>query len=341
MSKSILEKKKILYIGVKFYHYHLEIVQKLTNDYGASVTFFPERDTSIKYGIVNRLLPSYLERYQELHYKKILKQIKNQKFDYLLVIRGFKMPLWFVKKIKLHNPNIKTINYQWDSNTNSPFVNLDPRFNILPEFDAKISFDYKDVKDFEELTYGPTFYTDEIRQIGLKKKPILPEYDLFYFGSYLPERYKGLLNFINYAAENNYKLKTYFYMPIRYYLIERLKGVKIDRSLIKLKPMNRAEYLKLFEQSKAIVDVSNEKQSGMAMRVIDALGSGKKVITTNNWIMHDEVYDSRQVHVIDVHQIEIPSDFLRDEHIYPPKEQFTLDNWINRIFIDCFNSKSL
>ena len=123
MLKDTFNGKRVLFIGVKFYDYHLEIKRKM-EEYGASVSFFSERDTSIKYGIVNRLFHSKLDKYQELHYSSVLKKTDQIKFDYLFVIRGFKMPLSFVKTIKKKNPGIKCIMYQWDANTNSPFINL-------------------------------------------------------------------------------------------------------------------------------------------------------------------------------------------------------------------------
>ncbi|TCD02000.1 hypothetical protein EZ449_19585 [Pedobacter frigidisoli] len=336
MSRPELQNKNILYIGVKFYYYHLQLIEKLEKNYGGNVTYFPERDTSIKYGIVNRLLPSHLEAYQEKHYKKILKQISNKKFDYFLVIRGFKMPLWFVKTVKELNPGIKAINFQWDSNTNSPFLNLNDDYNILPEFDVKLSFDYQDVQNHPEIQYSPTFYTDEIKAMGEKTASKDFEYDLFYFGSYLPERYKGLLDFIEFAKVNNYSLKMHFYMPIRYYIIERLKGVDIDWKLIKLSTMSRGQYIANLEKSKTIIDVSNTKQSGLAMRVLDALGSGKKVITTNKWVASDPVFDASQIAIINLNKIEVPINFIEDNTKFAPKNGFTMDNWIERVFIESF-----
>ncbi|WP_231427169.1 hypothetical protein [Pedobacter sp. Leaf250] len=328
--------KKILYIGVKFYYYHEQLIDKLEKNYGAAVTYFPERDTSIMYGIVNRLKPSKLTAYQELHYKRILKQIINKKFDYFLVIRGYKMPTWFVKKIKEINPGIKTIYYQWDSNTNSPFMNQEQKYNVLAEFDAKFSFDYKDVQDYPELSYSPTFYTDEIMAMGEHPSNTI-KFDLFYFGSYLPERYTGLLKFMEFAKANDYILKSHFYMPIRYYIIERLKGTKIDLKLIKFNKMSREEYILNLSRSKTIIDVSNAKQSGMAMRVLDALGSGKKVITTNQWVKNDPSYDPNQIAIIDISAIKLPINFIEDKTILSLKKEFTMNKWIERIFIKSFN----
>ena len=332
-----LRNKNILYIGVKFYYYHQQLIDKLESSYGARVDYFPERDTSILYGIINRLSPANLEAYQELHYKRVLRQIMDKEYDYFLVIRGFKMPVWFVKKLKELNPSLKLINYQWDSNANSPFINTSTHYNILPEFDVTLSFDYKDVSDYPQLSYSPTFYTDEIKALGQQGETGKHQYDLFYFGSYLPERYAGLQKFIAYAKANNYSLKSHFYMPIRYYIIERLKGVKIDWKLIRLTKMSREDYIANLANAKTIIDVSNAKQSGMAMRVLDALGAGKKVITTNKWVAQDSIFDPRQIAIIDIENISLDKNFIEDTSPLPRKKEFTMDRWIERIFLESFN----
>ncbi|MBO3273555.1 hypothetical protein, partial [Hymenobacter defluvii] len=102
--------------------------------------------------------------------------------------------------------------------------------------------------------------------------------------------------------------------------------------LIKFNPMNRKEYLRIFSQSKAIVDVSNAKQTGMAMRVIDAIGSGKKVLTTNTWVRLQDDYNPHYMHVIDLRKIEIPNLFLENETIESSKD-YSIDKWLKNLFI--------
>ncbi|MBO3273560.1 hypothetical protein, partial [Hymenobacter defluvii] len=154
MLEEVFENKNVLFIGVKFYEYHLAIKQKM-EQYGAAVSFFAERDTSILYGIVNRLLPQRIDSFQKMHYESILKAIAKKKFDYLLVVRGYRMPLSFVKTVKARNPGIKTIMYQWDANVNSAYLNLDEEYNLIPEFDKVFSFDYKDVEQNPWIKYSP------------------------------------------------------------------------------------------------------------------------------------------------------------------------------------------
>ena len=329
MLKETFNGKKVLFIGVKFYDYHLEIKRKM-EEYGASVTFFAERDTSIKYGIVNRLFHSKLDEYQQLHYSSILKKVEGVKFDYLFVIRGFKMPLSFVQAIKAKNPGIKCVMYQWDANANSQFINLPGKLNVLPEFDKIYSFDLKDVEENEFLTYSPTFHTDEFLQMTDNSTADCT-YDFFYFGSYLPERYAGLLKFKKLAEKQGFKLKTHFYMSYRYYQIEKLKGTVLDKSLISFKLMTRGEYLDLLKKSKAVVDVSNAKQTGLAMRVIDAVAAGKKVLTSNKWIVKEPCYNPNQIQIIDINDITIPEGFL-DGKIDLAKPDFTIERFLTNMF---------
>ncbi|QJX45948.1 hypothetical protein HMJ29_02935 [Hymenobacter taeanensis] len=330
MLKEVFNNKKVLFIGVAFYEYHLEIKNKM-EQYGAEVTFFAERDTSIKYGIVNRLFPSYLDAYQQKHYTSILKKIANQKYDYLLVIRGLRMPASFVRAVKAMNPGITCIMYQWDANINSPFLDLEEGYNITGEFDKVLSFDFQDVEQNPWIKYSPTFYIDEVKELANKTKTEPKKIDFFFFGSYLPERYKGLIKFRDYAAQHGYTLHSHFYMSYRYYLIERLKGTQLDKSLISFKPMSRKEYLALFNKSKAIVDVSNAKQTGLAMRVIDAIGTGKKVLTTNKWVTKEPSFNPDQIAIIDLNNIELPPSFLEKE-IEASTADYSLDKWLENIF---------
>ncbi|TGD81163.1 hypothetical protein [Hymenobacter wooponensis] len=330
MLQEVFKNKKVLFIGVAFYEYHLEIIKKI-EEHGAEVTFFAERDTSIKYGIVNRLLPFWLDEYQQKHYTSILKKIANKEFDYFLVIRGLRMPLSFVRAVKAMNPGIKSIMYQWDANVNSPFLELENGYNITGEFDKVLSFDYKDVEQNPWIKYSPTFYIDEVKELATKSKNERKEIDFFFFGSYLPERYAGLVKFKEFANQHGYKLHSHFYMSYRYYLIERLKGTKLDKSLISFAPMSRKEYLTLFNKSKAIVDVSNAKQTGMAMRVIDAIGTGKKVLTTNAWVTKEPSYNPEQIAIIDLNDIKLPPSFLEKE-LEPSRVDYSLNKWLENIF---------
>src|SRR5215217_2036239 len=192
--------KNILIVGVKFYHYNEEIISKLEKS-GANVTFFHERDITIKHAIIDAFFNQYMMAWQEKHYAGILKQIAGKQFDYLLVIRGFMMPLDFVDRVKQLNAGIKTIMYQWDS-----LHNWDYREKI-PLFDRSYTFDYNDAEQLG-LKYVPTFHTDEFSNL----QPVKIEYDLFFFGNFTRERYDKMQELIAFAQSRGYRLKTHLYM---------------------------------------------------------------------------------------------------------------------------------
>lgn len=320
--------KKILFIGLKFYHFHDEIIKKIES-YGAEVLFFPERNTSLLFGLVNRLYRKKLDWLQDRHFKSIQKKLKNVDFDYFFVIRGFKMPRWFVEWVKSSNPGVKTIMYQWDANSASPYLNLESGYDIVGLFNSVYSFDFRDVQENSDLLkYIPTFTVDEIQNLPSNTPQL---YDFFYFGSYLPQRYQGMLKFQEYLAGTNHKLKIYFFMEWRYFWIERIKGEKLNSKLLHHKKMDRHQYFKWFSESKVIVDVSNPQQTGLALRVIDALAAGKRVITTNKWILNEPGIDPDQVCIVNMDSIHIPEDFFAEKEFNRPN--YTIDKWLHRIFI--------
>ncbi len=315
-----LKGKKILFIGVKFYHFNDEIINKL-NRIGSEVHFFHERNVSIKYGLAKNFFPKHVNSIQDNHYQHILRKVGDKKFDYLFVIRGYKMEPWFIEKLKANSPNLYTILYQWDSVTN---WECDYRY-LIPYFDSVKTFDYKDSLDLN-LEYVPTFHTDEFASI----KTVNPEYDLFYFGGYSTPRYEFLKRIKSYAKENNIKLKSHLAISLKYFLKEWLSGRKLDASLLSFKKLNKQEYLRLFKASNIIVDYANEMQTGITMRSLDALGAGKKILTSNEYIKNEPGYNPNQIQIFNPAHINIDHEFLSNRSF--PNLNYSIEKWLDKIF---------
>ena len=103
-----LSNKKILFIGPVFHDYHSAIIKKL-EELDAEVSFYPERKYNVTFKLFNTFCKSLLTRYQQKHYSEIIDKVKNSEFDYLLVIRGYMMPVSFLEKIKMLFPKMKTM----------------------------------------------------------------------------------------------------------------------------------------------------------------------------------------------------------------------------------------
>ncbi|MBL0738862.1 hypothetical protein JI750_18345 [Flavobacterium sp. GN10] len=316
-----LRDKKILFIGPVFYDYH-SIIQKHLENLGAKVFFFPERDYSIKFTVVNNLFNKKLDKLQEKHYDSILESSKEISFDFLFVIRGYKMTKFFLETFKKRNARAQTIMYQWDSDNNNKFLHLISSFNKV------LSFDRQDALN-NNLIYLPLFYTNDIENI--KNTLVDNKYDVLYFGYFIRERYDMMLKVIDFANKNDLVLKTFLYVPFSVYIKELLKGNKIDFKLINFNPLCRADYLDLLSKSKAIVDTSSLTQSGLSMRVIETIGAGKKLITSNKNIALENFYNSQQVYIYESELVDTILPFLNSD-LFSIDSNLSLKNWICKIF---------
>lgn len=322
-NQQLIEKisgKSILFIAPKFYHYNSEMVRKMES-YGAEVTFFYERDVSILHAIIDAFVKSLQEFWKDRHYRNILKEIKTKHFDYLFVINGSGLKGWFVEGVKRLNPNIKTIMYQWDSRQNREY------FSKIQYFDKTMSFDFADARELS-LKYVPTFHVDEFSNLPEGKL----KYDLFFYGNFTWERYEKMIELKNYANELGLSIHTHLFISWKRYLMERLKGVPILAKNVSFKRMTKESYLKLFTESRIIVDLTTNTQTGIAMRVLDALGAGKKIITNNPHIINEPSYNKEQILIIDPENFYFPKEFLEPKSF--PKHDYTIDKWLAGIFID-------
>lgn len=323
-----LKYKKILFIGPIFHDYHKTIINKLI-DRQCEVTFFPERRYNLKFKILNNFRQSSLIKYQNRHYAKILDKIEGQHFDYLLVIRGYMMSSSFIESIRKQFPDIKIIMYQWDSDLTNPFSHL------IPYIDKVFTFDYRDFSSLKGTDYLPLFYSNEILSIRNHSHSEY-EYDFFLLGWYLPERYDALIAFKKFAKENNYRVKSYIYIPFTSYIKEIAKGVKLDKSVIYFKPLKRKKYLEILSKSRAIVDVSNKNQTGLAIRIIEAIGAGAKIVTNNYRVKNELLYSEENFTIINTEEPYVSPSFmqsnLRSEDNNDLLNCYSIDSWIDCLF---------
>lgn len=320
----MLNNKKILFIGPVFHDYHLLIKENLIL-LGAEVTFFPEREYGFIFKIINNFFNKNLKKHQNNHYSQIFKQFDVSNFDYLFVIRGYMLSAEFLTEFKNKNRKAKTIMYQWDSDRTNPFSHL------LNYFDIKYSFDFEDCRLNPSLKYLPLFFSDDISKgsiIPVKDK----KYDFFFMGWYFPERYEAVLKFNDFAIKNKFNIKCFLYLPFTSYIKELIKGTKINNQIVSLKPMSRKEYLNILKNSKVMVDVSNPNQTGLAMRVIEALALNTKILTNNYNIKNDtQIFSEDYISFLNENEPTINESFLISETNSSVK-LLSLKEWLINIF---------
>lgn len=319
-----LHQKKILFIGPKFHEYEV-LIQNELELAGASVDFYAERSYKIDFTIINNFFKSHLANYQGRHYNKILKSINNNEYDYLFVIRGYKLTENFLQTFKRINPKSQMIMYQWDSEKTNPFS------HIINFFNKVNSFDFEDCKNYN-IEYLPLFFTRDITQYQNSSKTY--EFDFFFMGVFFEERYQALIKFKDYCFNNGYKLKPFLFMPFTTRLKYLLKGKKLDNSIISFKHMDRKEYLEILNKSKVMVDVSNPNQTGLSMRVIEAMAIGTKVLTNNLNLKKDKyIGHNSLVYFFNEKAVDLNFDFINTtESVDSSKMIFTLHHWLEKLF---------
>ncbi len=318
--------KKVLFIGPKFHNYEKMIKGELENK-GASVVFYPERSYGYDFNIINNFFPSKLESFQNRHYNDILEKCEGESFDYLFVIRGYMMPSSFLKVFRSNNPSAVLIMYQWDSQKTNPFMHL------IGLFDKVKTFDFKDHSDLS-IEYVPLFYTLDVQKISSSASKMY-DYDFFFMGFFFPERYEAVKKFKIYCEENGYKLKPFLFMPITTRIKYFFKRVALDKSIVSFKPMERKEYLSILKSSRVMVDVSNPRQTGLAMRVIESLACGTKIATNNRNIQKSKkISESGMVSLFDLKNIEIDKTFVYSDFCTSENLVLSLPDWIDLVFSD-------
>ena len=97
------------------------------------------------------------------------------------------------------------------------------------------------------------------------------------------------------------------------YLYKRLfeKDFKgFDYKKLSFKSLNGDQIIELYNQSKVILDINHPGQKGLTMRTFEAIGAGKKLITTNSEIKKYPFYNKTNFLVIDRKNIRLNKDFF-------------------------------
>lgn len=317
-----LENKKVLFVGPVFYDYHI-IIQKKIQELGADVTFYPEMKAAFFFAILNTLSSHLIVLSQKIYYYYLWLSVKNENYTHFLLIRGYKIPSFFIEKLKKKNKDIECIMYQWDSNKNDPY------YHLIDYFDKVYTFDYKDFCEVESLRFLQLFYTEDIKMLNKTETDL--KYDFFCLSAFTLNRYNSLVSFMKFCQEKKYNLKSYCYIPYKTYIkYKYLKRIPLDKKNLSFKSLPRDKYLEYLDDSAIVVDFNHANQTGLSMRVIETYGARKKIFTTNTSILNNPIYSSNWVQILDLDSIKTPQ--YTDDVNLDQKEDLSFDTWIKTLF---------
>lgn len=326
------QNKKILFFSVKLFNYENIIADKL-RALGAMVDYYDERPSNSIFtkGII-RLKRDFYNLKIYKYYNEILKNIENNKYDYFFLIKGEVVPQYFIDKIKLFNPDIILLYYTFDSFENNP-----NGLNILKNFEKKYTFDSKDSESFN-LKFRPLFFADDYYRLNNENQP---KFDLLFIGTAHSDRYIISEKVGKWCQEKKLKNFAFYYSPSRivflFFKLFDSSFKKFNYNKIAFSSLKHKEILDLYKESKVVLDINHPNQRGLTMRVFEALGSGKKLITTNLDIKRYPFYNENNIYVID------RNDIYLDYHFFNlPFEEIDIDlihrmsisGWLNELFFD-------
>lgn len=325
--------KKMLLIAPVFMGYYEKIIKE-AELLGYSVDYVCDAPSnsniSKALGRVNRKL---IENSTRRYFKnEVLEKIGGKKYSKVLMVAAMSCSLTpdMIKTIRDMNAKAEFAIYQWDGEDNIPFVR-----NIHCFFDRIYTFDRKDCEKNEKYAFLPLFYTEKYEKVRNSNTP--QKYDCLYVGTAHPKKFKEI-NEMSAALKDVFKSQMiYHYMPSKLkYLYHKIlspeyQGVKLNN--FQYSKLNEDELVELYTVSKCILDAPQKGQMGLTMRTIEALGAGRKLITTNSDIINYDFFRKSNILVYESN-VDFNSDFFIHPYEELPKEiyeKYSLRNWLKTV----------
>ncbi len=324
---------KLLLIMPKFFNYP-ELISEELNRMGYEVDFFDDRPSTnawIKAAI--RINKNMIQIYIKKYFNLMMKTVRSKKYDVVFLISGQSLSFSenMIAEIKESQPQAKFVLYQWDSQMNFPYIK-----NVQKYFDKCYSFDRRDIEENPNIKFLPLFYSGIYEKIGSNNNRHF-EYDFFFMGTAHPKKYK----FINMMSE---QLKTvypkqfiYFYFPspivffYRKVMNKELRGAKYSE--FHYVPLKGKEMNDVYEVSRCVLDSAQDGQLGLTIRVFEALGAKKKLITTNEDIVNYDFYRPENIYLYQGN-MDFDNVFFKEEYQEVDKEvyeKYSLSSWLKEI----------
>jgi hypothetical protein len=328
---SILKNKTILLFAADLFGYELAIKFKM-EEMGATVDYFDERpsNTFLAKALI-RINRNLFSHRIASYYDNICKQVQPQNYDYIIFIKGESVSKSTLQRLKQEHSHAKMILYLWDSIRNNKNT-----VNNLDCFDKVLSFDKNDVQKYGFI-FRPLFYLDDYKQIASKT---IFTYDALFVGTVHSDRYVFVKTIQQQLNAFGKKMYTYFFFRsiILYYKKKLLDTTykKTKRSDFQFTPLKNAELLTLIAHSACLVDIQHPNQTGLTMRTIEALGSCRKLITTNESITTYNFYNPNNILVVDRKEPVVDIGFLNTMYIKLENNvynSYSIESWISDVVL--------
>lgn len=249
--------------------------------------------------------------------RKLISEIEGYKFDILLCVAYLYFSEFLLDYLKKKNPDVKLFLFLWDSlDKFTPYY-----YEYFPLFDYVYSFDRDDAKK-NGFFYYPNFYINfdghpdntqlkyDVSIVTKISGDTLEKAEICY---YVDSFCKG------------HGMKSFLYLQYK-----KPAGSFIRRKWLQHRDKNILETVtkyqqygfihediipyeqvdKMYQESRALLDINHKDRQGMTINAITALGKGKKLITTNKRIKEESFYDPDTIYILDDENPKLDIDFF-------------------------------
>lgn len=322
MNNNILNEKRILFIWTPFHEYPLKIKLAIEALNGKVDLFYINKKSFFSTILLN-LSKSLLAKYRTYQQNNILRKVQNTHYDYVFIQSPYFMGHPFIRELKKYHDKAIFINYNWDSIINNDYL------GYIQYFDKVFSFDQKDCEQNKEIIYLPLFFTSDFDYKSDKTR----KYDLSFVGGIgdSEDRYEFIMDMEKRCNLLGITFYYYLYVSPNYFVKSLFKG-KFYKG-VKFKKLKLIDIANINFNSNCILDYHNPKQNGLTMRTFEALGSGCKLLTTNQNIVNEPFYNDKAINVIDVENKNFSTSFVHDKNISLNQiDRYSIINWVKKIF---------
>lgn len=324
-------------ISPQFFNIEKFIIEEFKNR-GYEVIWYDERINNNKlFKIALRKNSKWIKPILDGYYKKIYNRIIEENIIELLIIKAESVPTWFLSKLKLNIEEIKILHYMYD-----PISNYQTILPKLEYFTECLTFDSRD-SEIMNWIHRPLFFPPTINlKYNENGKHI---YFMSFIGTLHSDRATIIHKILNEIGEEQQQNSfIYYYISLKtMFLYEKI--FKKNFRMLQLKDINTTalsheETLHIMNNSKIIIDIHHDSQSGLTNRTLEALALNKRIITTNPYIKKYDFYSENNVLVVNKDNVSIPKDWLDMSHEYIEYDisYFSIKSFVQE-FIDLFNKE--
>lgn len=325
---SVPTSPRVLLIAPRFFGYEHEIAAGLTSS-GYEVDFLPDRPFN------NPLMKAMMRFRPELgghracdqFFARRLEELGRNNFSTILVIQGEGVTSNTLMTIRKAYPRARMVFYTWDSLENKPFSRKN-----LSMYDHCSTFDPVDAKKYG-MYFRPLFYTDGFD----RPADTAYAYDLSFIGTVHSDRYR-IVHALLKQLPTDTRTFVYLYLQapwmydLRKIFTNTVDGAKRDE--FRFEPLSKDVVQATFFRSRAVLDIEHVNQRGATMRTMEALGSKRKMVTTNVTLRDYDFYNPLNIQIIDRKVPRLDHEFLRSPYQALPEEirqKYSMRQWIREV----------